>query len=113
MFVSTARPGVEAATLEKAILEHLERAASEPPAAADFERSRHRMLTEFYSGLQKLDNRADMFSQFTTYFDDPGGVAREADRYLEIEPRELTGFAAAHLSEDQRVVVTVVPRAAS
>jgi zinc protease len=110
MIVSTARPGVEAETLETAILEHLERAASEPPAAADFERSRHRMLTEFYSGLQKLDNRADLFSQFTTYFDDPGGVAREADRYLEIEPRELTEYAAAHWSEDQRVVVTTVPR---
>jgi zinc protease len=109
MLVSTARPGVEAATLETAILEHLDRAAIEPPSAADFERSRHRMLTEFYSGLQKLDNRADLFSQFTTYFDDPGGVAREADRYLEIEPRELTEHAAAHWSADQRVVVTVVP----
>jgi zinc protease len=111
MIVSTARPGVDAEVLEKAILEHVARAAAEPPAAADFERSRNRMLTEFYSGLQKLDNRADLFSQFTTYFDDPGGVAREADRYLEIEPRELAEHAAAFWNEDQRVVVTVVPRA--
>jgi zinc protease len=111
MIVSTARPGVDAATLEAAILEHVARAAAETPSAADFERSRHRMLTEFYSGLQKLDNRADLFSQFTTYFDDPGGVAREADRYLEIEPRELAEHAAAFWNEDQRVVVTVVPRA--
>jgi zinc protease len=110
MIVSTARPGVDAATLEEAILEHVARAAAEPPSAVDFERSRHRMLTEFYSGLQKLDNRADLFSQFTTYFDDPGGVAREADRYLEIEPRELAEYAAAWWNEDQRVVLSVVPR---
>ncbi len=109
--VSTARPGVDVSTLETAILEHVDRAALELPSTVDFERSRHRMLTEFYSGLQKLDNRADLFSQFTTYFDDPEGVAREADRYLEIEPRELTEYAAARLSADQRVVVTVVPRA--
>jgi hypothetical protein len=38
-------------------------------------------------------------------------VAREADRYLEIEPREVTEYAAARLAADQRVVVTVVPRA--
>ena len=71
------------------------------------------MLTEFYSGLQKLDNRADLFSQFTTYFDDPAGVAAEADRYLEIEPRELSDYAARWMTEAERVVVTVVPRKAS
>jgi predicted Zn-dependent peptidase len=112
MIVSTARPGVDPAVVESAILEHLARAASAPPAAADFERARHRMLSELYSGLQKLDNRADLFSQFTTYFDDPGGVAREAGLYLEIEPRELAEYAADWWNEDQRVVVTVVPRKA-
>ncbi len=111
MIVSTARPGVDGATLEQALVEHLDRAAAEPPAAADFERSRNRMLTELYSGLQKLDNRADLFSQFTTFFDDPGGVAREAERYMEVEPAELSDLAAACWAEDQRVTLTVVPRA--
>ncbi len=111
LFVATARPGVDAAALENALLEHLARATS-APSAADFERARNRMLTEHYSGLQKLDNRADLFSQFTTYFDDPGGVAREAGLYLDIEPRELAEYASAWWNEDQRVVVTVVPRKA-
>jgi zinc protease len=113
MIVATARPGVAIETLEQAILEHVERAASAPPEPADFERSRNRMLTELYSGLQKLDNRADLFSQFTTYFDDPAGVAAEADRYLEVEPRELSDYASRWMTEAERVVVTVVPRKAS
>jgi zinc protease len=113
MIVATAKPGVAIETLERAVLEHLERAAGAPPDAADFERSRNRMLTELYSGVQKLENRADLFSQFTTYFDDPAGVAAEADRYLEIEPRELSEHAARWMTEEERVVLTVVPRKAS
>jgi zinc protease len=113
MIVATAKPGVAIETLERAVLEHVDRAAATPPETADFERSRNRMLTELYSGLQKLDNRADLFSQFTTYFDDPAGVAAEADRYLEIAPRELSDYASRWMTEAERVVVTVVPRKAS
>ena len=113
MIVATAKPGIPIETVERALLEHVDRAAAAPPDAADFERSRNRMLTELYSGLQKLDNRADLFSQFTTYFDDPAGVAAEADRYLEVEPRELADYACRWMTEAERVVVTVVPRKAS
>ena len=52
-------------------------------------------------------------SQFATYFDDPAGALAEADRYLEITPRELIDYAAAWCGEMQRVVVSVVPRKAS
>jgi len=113
MIVATAKPGIPIETVERAVLEHVDRAAAAPPDAADFERSRNRMLTELYSGLQKLDNRADLFSQFTTYFDDPAGAAAEADRYLEVEPRELADYASRWMTEAERVVVTVVPRKAS
>ena len=48
------------------------------------------MLTEHYNALQKLENRADTFSQFTTYFDDPAGVETEPERYEEITVADLT-----------------------
>jgi zinc protease len=113
MMIATARPGVSAGDLESALLQHMEEAASAPPAPADLERARNRMLTEHFSSMQKLENRADQFSQFTTYFDDPGGVALEAERYQEIEPGDLTEFAAGFCSPAQRVVVQVVPRSSS
>jgi zinc protease len=113
MMIATARPGVSLETLESALVEHLERAASAPPDPADLERARNRMLTEHYGALQNLENRADVFSQFTTFFDDPGAVAREADRYQEIAPADLTEVAARYGVESERVVVAVVPREAS
>jgi zinc protease len=110
MVISSARPGVAVETLEKALLEHLDRAATEIPAPEDLERARNRMLTEYYTALQKLDNRADLFSQFTTFFDNPGGIEWEIEQYQEIEGRDLLDFASQHLVESERVVLTFVPR---
>jgi predicted Zn-dependent peptidase len=113
MMIATARPGVSVEELERALLEHVERIAAAPPAAADLERARNRMLTEHYGALQKLENRADLLSQFTTYFDDPAGAATEAERYQEITPADLTEYAARWCTPAERVVVWVVPREAS
>ena len=110
MVIATARPGVPVETLERAVLEHLDRAASEPVAAEELERSRNRMLTDYFSGLQKLDNRADLFSQLTTYFDDPGRVEEEAALYLELTPADLMDYAARSFAATERVVVPVVPK---
>jgi zinc protease len=110
LLVATARPGVAVEELEEALLAAVARAAAEPPDAADLERARNRMLTDSYSALQKLDSLADLFSQFTTYFDDPAGVAREADRYLEIAAPEVMQYAADWCTESERVVLWVVPQ---
>ncbi|HEX9943676.1 MAG TPA: pitrilysin family protein [Thermoanaerobaculia bacterium] len=112
MLVATARPGVAVEELEEALLAAVARAAAGPPEPADLERARNRMLTDYYSGLQKLEGLADLFSQFTTYFDDPGGVAAEARRYLEITPQDIMDYAAGWCAETERVVVSVVPRQA-
>jgi zinc protease len=112
MMVATARPGVPIETVEEALLGHLAQAASSPPSSEEVERARNRMLTEYFNAIQKLDNRADLFSQFATYFDDPGGVAREADRYLELDGPDLMELAARHLGEPDRVSMQVVPRSA-
>jgi len=113
LLVATARPGVAVEELEEALLGAIARAASALPDPADLERARNRMLTDYYSALQKMDSLADLFSQFTTYFDDPAGVSGEAGRYLEITPRDLMDYAAHWCIEPERVVVSVVPRQAS
>jgi predicted Zn-dependent peptidase len=113
MVIATARPGVSAEELERALREHLDRAASSLVDPGDLERARNRMLTEHFSAIQKLENRADLFSQFTTYFDDPAGVAKEAARYEEIEASGLREFASRCCTEAERVSVWVVPREAA
>ncbi|HVT59619.1 MAG TPA: pitrilysin family protein [Thermoanaerobaculia bacterium] len=109
--VATARAGVEAATLESALRAHLAHAAAAPPTAEEFDGARNRTLTEYYAGLQMLSNRADLFSQFTTYFDDPGGLAGEAERYRRLAVEELLEVGARTFIETEQVTVAVVPAA--
>ncbi len=107
--VSTAKPGVDPARLEAALLEHLARAAAEPPVPEHFERAMNRCLTEHYGQIQTLDRRADQLSMCTTYLDDPQAATRQVDRYRALTPDDLAAFAARHLRPDRRAVVTVVP----
>src|SRR5579863_2422061 len=109
--VATVRPGVEPAAVEAAIGDHLARAAAEPPGADELGGALSRILTDYWSALELLSNRADSFSQYTTYFDDPGRLAGEADRYRGVAAGELQELATGWLGEAQRVVVTVVPKA--
>jgi zinc protease len=113
MMIATARPGVGAEEIESALLDHMAEAATALPTDVDLERARNRMLTEHFSSMQKLENRADQFSQFTTYFDDPAGVAAEAERYEEVSAGDLRDFAARYCTPSERVVVWVVPNAST
>ncbi|HEY3569037.1 MAG TPA: pitrilysin family protein [Thermoanaerobaculia bacterium] len=111
--ISTARPGVAVEELEEALLGHLAAAAARPPDEADFDRARNRLLTDYYSALQRLDTVADQLSQFATYFDDPAAGLIEGDRYLEIAPRELMEYAAEWCPAAAPSVVAIVPRQVS
>jgi zinc protease len=99
--------------VEEAILQHVERMAAELPDPVELERARNRALIDYYSALQKLETRADLLSQFTTYFDNPAGVEEEADRYREITGQDLQDYAAQWLQPVERVVLTFVPRRAA
>jgi zinc protease len=113
LFAVTARAGVEPAVIEEAIDAHLRAAAAAPPTEQEMASALSRVLTDFWNGLEQLGNRADLFSQFTTYLDDPGRLAGEAARYQSIEAGEVQELAATWLRPDERAVVTVVPRAAA
>jgi zinc protease len=108
--ISSARPGADIEVLETAISEHLEQVALAPLPEAELERARNKVLTDFYSALQKLDDRADLLSQATTFFDDPGLVAREAERYWQVTAQDVMDYAAVYLAPAERVRVAVVPR---
>ena len=72
LVVATGRPEVAPADLEAALSEHLDRCAATPVAGANLERGRNLLLTSYFQEIQKLDNRADLFSFFIICFDDFG-----------------------------------------
>ena len=104
----TARPGTPLAVLERAVDEHLAAAAAAPPNGEELERVKNRLLTGYFAELQTLDRRADLLSQFTTYFDRPEDVAGEIATYLEIDRGEVQAMAA-RLRPDDRARLWVEP----
>jgi len=107
--VVTARPGIDPDELEAALFEQLSRIRSEPVAPERLEAARNRILTEIFQDLQKLDRRADLLSQMTTYFDQPERLFTETRHYLESTPEDLRSYAERFDVPESRAVVVVVP----
>jgi predicted Zn-dependent peptidase len=108
--VATARPGVGLAELGSAVDEHLAAAAETPVPEAELERVRKRILTGYFSELQTLERRADLLSQFTTYFDRPEAIEDEIAAYQEIDAGEIQAVAS-RLRVDDRARLWVEPEA--
>lgn len=107
--VATARPGIEIELLEEAIGKHLDSAAERRLDLQDLERAQNKVVTAWTDQFQKLDDRADLLSMFTTYFDDPQRIETEAEIYTRIEPEELRQLARRYLHDEARVTLAIVP----
>ncbi|HEX5826045.1 MAG TPA: insulinase family protein, partial [Candidatus Limnocylindrales bacterium] len=109
---ATVRPGVEVETVERAYLEELARLAGEAPS--DDELARAKALTEAdeLGALARVEERADRLSMYATLCDDPGLINTLLPRYLSVTAEQIREAAAAVFREDNRVVLTYLPKPA-
>ncbi|HEX6372994.1 MAG TPA: pitrilysin family protein [Longimicrobium sp.] len=106
-------PGHDPAPVEAALLEELARLADEAPAADEMERALVSVEARRVLELQRVSERADQLSMLTTYFDQPELINTEMDRYRAVTAEDVRRFVAEHVSADNRMVLTYVPRAAA
>jgi zinc protease len=107
---ATARPGVALADLGRAVDQHLAAAAAVPVPEAELERVRRRILAGYFTELQTIERRADLLSQFSTFFDRPEDIAKEIATYQEIDAAEIQALAS-RLRPDDRARLWVEPEA--
>ena len=107
----TARPGVSATVLERAVVAEIDRLIRDGVTAAERERALAVLETEWVLGLQSAGGRADKLSQYATYFGDPARVNDELERYRAVLPDALTAFARSHLVPENRASLLYVPLA--
>ena len=119
LLVATARPGVDVARLEERIREHLDGLAAPTSSTgstctfaleAGLERARRRTAVGIYSELQTLDHRADLLSQYTSYFDAPERAFGEAEAYERVDIGAIRAFAATRLGTNNSALLVVEPR---
>jgi predicted Zn-dependent peptidase len=101
--------GEDPAVLERAIRDEVARLAREGVDPAEVERAITGLEARHVFDLQKVNERADQISQLTTYFDDPGLINTELDRYRAVTADDVQRFAAEYLTEENLAVLTYVP----
>jgi len=106
---ATVRPGVDVARVEAALLEELERLATEPVTDDELARARALIEAEELGSLQRVEERADRLSMYATLFDDPELVNRMLPRYLAVDADAIREVAAATFQADNRLVLTYLP----
>ncbi len=112
MLEATAKPGVDAARLEAAIDEQLDRFRTEGPSAGELERARNVIETKMLGQLERLGGFggvADQLNLYNQFLNDPGFLARDLGRYDAATPATVKRTAQARLQRSARVVVYCVP----
>jgi zinc protease len=105
----TARPESDAATVERAYLEELERMASE--AVTDDELARARALIESseFSAISRVEDVADRLNSYATYFDRPELINEQLGRYKAVDAEAIRSASSQVFRDDNRAVITYVP----
>jgi zinc protease len=106
---ATARPGVEAAELESAVLAEIDRLAADGPSDAELERVRNLHAAAVESSLERISERADRLSMYACLFDEPERINDEVSRYLAVDAQRVRAAISATLRADNRLSLTYVP----
>ncbi len=105
---ATARPGVETDRLEAALFEEI--ASLAQVEDTEVERAINLLEARRLIELQRVDERADQLSMYTTLFDDPGRINTELDRLKAVTTADVRRFAERFLGADNRATLLYVPR---
>lgn len=108
----TARPGVSAEDLERAVVAEIDRFIADGPSEAEVERAVALIETEFVSKLQSAGDRADTLSMFATYLGDPSRINTHVDRYRAVTASDVARFARERLGAANRATLVYEVKAA-
>lgn len=69
-----------------------------------------RAETRTVQEIEEVEERADLMSMFTQYFDDPLRITGEVDRIRAVTAADVSTYARDVLGRDNRAVLTYIPR---
>lgn len=108
--VATARPGVDAETVEAAILDVLSAIRGGELEAREVEGARNRALSELVSELDGVGSRSDAIATASTFLERPAYVNELFDRIQAVSPDDVVEIANEWMVAERRVTFHVLPR---
>ena len=109
----TARPGVDADRLERAVAEELDRVHRDGVAQDEVDRAVALIETGMVAALQSAGERADQLSKFATYLGDPALVNEQVERHRRVTAADVSRFARERMGAENRATLLYVPKEGS
>src|SRR5581483_2204133 len=109
---ATAKPGVKAEDLQKAIDDELDKLRKDGPTQAELDRARNVIESQIVERLERLGGFggvADRLNRYNHYLHDPGYLPKDIDRYNRASAADLKRVADQMLTANKRAVVYGVP----
>lgn len=106
---ATARPGVALEELEATLLAEIDALARGEASEAEIRKAVTGIEARQIIALQRVGERADQLSMFTTFFDAPERINTELDSYRAVSTDDVRRFALDFLQADNRVVLSYLP----
>ena len=104
----TGYPDAEIDTLEKALVEEIEGLGS--VSQSELDRAVAMTETHLLREIQHVGNRADLLSMFDQVFDDPARLNSEVERVRAVTRNQVQDLAGECLGDDNRAVLTYIPK---
>lgn len=108
--VTTARPGVSLAELERVVREEVARVVEEGVTPQELERAQNMVETALIDGLQEVEGRADQLNMYAYYTGNPGYLAEDLRRFRRVDRAGVREAVRRYLVDASSVVLSVVPR---
>jgi zinc protease len=110
--VATARPGVTLQQLQDVIQQEINRLKAEPPTDRELQRAVNQYSAQFLDGLQSIggfSGKAEMLNHYYYFTRNPDYFSEDLTRFTVLRPGDIQAAIRAHLRDDGRVVLGVVP----
>ena len=109
---AVAKPGVDIARIEAAIVEEIGKLHAAPPSAAEVERARRVIEVGLLSSLENVASRAGQLAAWAAYTGDPDHLAEDQAALAAVTPASVHASAKAWIRAVAAVVMTVNPKPA-
>jgi predicted Zn-dependent peptidase len=111
LIAAEARPEVPIETLEKALLDELERLARDPVADAELQKARNLRTMSLVKALKTSRGKAEQLGLYQSYFGSYKTLFEAVGKYQAVDREAIRKAAASAFRADNRSVVTLVPAA--
>jgi predicted Zn-dependent peptidase len=110
-FSIMARPNTDLAELEKLLYEEMARLQNQAVSDAELNKVRMQLRRQRAQQIYSSRSRANTLGHFAVYYDDPALINEIWRKYDAVSPADLQRVARRYFNENNRTVVTTLPKA--